>query len=158
MPKVYDPQQNHLLAQFPLFERERFYPQLELVDLPIRCVLYESGPPQDVYFPLDCLISLLEVAEDGVRAQNVLVGNEGIVGVAILLGGKAVPSLAVVQSPGFAYRVSGDAAWKEFNLGGELHALVLRFTHVLTTQLTRSNASSRRVSVHSQLGIAASTH
>jgi hypothetical protein len=158
MSKVHDPQQNHLLAQFPLLERERFYPQLELVDLPDRCVLYESGPRHDVYFPLNCLVSLLEVAEDGVRAQNVLVGNEGIVGISILLGGKAVPSLAVVQSPGFAYRVSGNAAWKEFNLDGELRAVVLRFTHVLTTQLTRSNGSSRRLSVHSQLGIGGSAH
>jgi CRP-like cAMP-binding protein len=146
------PATNRLLAVLPAIERERVYPGLELVSMPLGRVLYESGSKLDhVYFPADSIVSLLYVMADGASAEIAVVGNDGMVGVALFMGGETTPSRAVVQSAGVAYRLSGSAVKDEFRRGGAMQHLLLRYTQALLTQMAQTAVCNRHHSVDQQL-------
>jgi len=148
----HSPRQNHLLAALPALERERLYPHLELGPLPLGQVLYESGDqPHHVYFPIASIVSLLHVMADDASAELAVVGNEGIVGIALFMGGETMPSRAVVQSAGYAYRLKGQLLREEFNRSRELQHLLLRYTQALLTQMSQSVVCNRQHSVDQQL-------
>jgi CRP-like cAMP-binding protein len=152
MPTHRNPQQNHLLAALSATERERLYPHLQLVPLPLGKVLYESGDVmRHVYFPTDSIISLLYVLEDGASAEISVVGNEGLIGVALFMGGETTPSRAIVQSAGFAYRLIGQLLKEEFHRNGGMQLLLLRYTQALLTQMAQTAVCNRHHSVDQQL-------
>ena len=149
---VHAPQQNHLLAALSAAERERLYPALQLVDMPLGKVLYESGDVlRHVYFPVDCIVSLLYVLADGSSAEISVVGNEGIIGIALFMGGETTPSRAIVQSAGSAYRLIGQRLKDEFHRNGQAQLLLLRYTQALITQMTQTAVCNRHHSVDQQL-------
>ena len=149
---VPDPQQNHLLAALSSAERERLYPHLRLVPMPLGKVLYESGDVlRHVYFPTDSIVSLLYVLANGSSAEIAVVGNEGLIGVALFMGGETTPSRAVVQSSGHAYRLAGQRLKSEFHRNGELQLLLLRYTQALITQMAQTAVCNRHHSVDQQL-------
>jgi CRP-like cAMP-binding protein len=149
---VHSPAENRLLAVLPPIERERVYPRLELVRMPLGSVLYESGSHLDhVYFPADAIVSLLYVMADGASAEIAVVGNDGIVGVSLFMGGETTPSRAVVQSAGVAYRLPGSALKEEFRRGGAMQHLLLRYTQALLTQMAQTAVCNRHHSVDQQL-------
>ena len=122
-------QRNFLLAACPEEVRERLAPDLKLVDMPLGRVLYESGDKvRRVYFPTESIISLLYVTEEGASTEISMVGNDGIVGVALFMGGQSTPSRAVVQSAGHALQLPGQAFMAEFDRHGEFEGLMLRWT------------------------------
>jgi CRP-like cAMP-binding protein len=150
--KPHTPTRNSLLAALSAPEQERLFPQLELVPMPLGKVLYESGNRLGhVYFPTDCIVSLLYVMEDGASAEIAVVGNEGLVGVALFMGGETTPSRAVVQSAGFAYRLPGAIIKQEFNRSGAMQELMLRYTQALLTQMAQTAVCNRHHSVDQQL-------
>jgi CRP-like cAMP-binding protein len=150
--RIKQQQQNHLLAAFPAHERARLYPHLQLVPMSLGKVLYESGDIQPhVYFPTNCIISLLYVLADGASAEISVVGNEGMIGIALFMGGETTPSRAVVQSEGFAYRLSGQLLKDEFHRNGEVQLLLLRYTQALITQMAQTAVCNRHHSVDQQL-------
>jgi CRP-like cAMP-binding protein len=152
MPGPHDPRQNHLLAAVPTPETKRLYPHLELVPMPLGDVLYESGDQlQYVYFPTDSIVSLLYVMADGSSAEIAVVGNEGLIGIALFMGGETMPNRAVVQSAGDAYRLKGQVLKEEFNRAGELQHLLLRYTQALLTQMSQTAVCNRHHSVDQQL-------
>ena len=152
MPGPHSPRRNHLLAALPAPESERLYPHLELVPLPLSEVLYESGDQlQHVYFPTASIVSLLYVMADGASAEIAVVGNEGIIGIALFMGGETMPNRAVVQSAGHAYRLRGQLLKEEFNRAGELQHLLLRYTQALLTQMSQTAVCNRHHSVDQQL-------
>jgi CRP-like cAMP-binding protein len=152
MPEAYEYSQNHLLAALPPPERARLFPHLELVPMPLGKVLYEPGDLlRHVYFPLDSIISLLYVMEDGASAEISVVGNEGLIGVALFMGGETTPSRAIVQSAGHAYRLVGQRLKDEFHRNGELQQLLLRYTQALLTQMAQTAVCNRHHSVDQQL-------
>ena len=147
-----DPQQNHLLAALSPAERARVYPHLRLVPMPLGKVLYESGDLlRHVYFPTDSIVSLLYVLASGASAEIAVVGNEGLIGVALFMGGETTPSRAVVQSSGSAYRLPGQKLKSEFRRNGELQLLLLRYTQALITQMAQTAVCNRHHSVDQQL-------
>src|SRR6201984_2665525 len=149
---AHDPQQNHLLAALPPPERERLYPHLRLVPLPLGKVLYESGDLlRHVYFPTDSMVSLLYVLADGASAEISVVGNEGLIGVALFMGGETTPSRAIVQSAGHAYRLIGQQLKEEFHRSGQMQLLLLRYTQALITQMAQTAVCNRHHSVDQQL-------
>ena len=120
-----NPKQNHLLAALPEREWKRWSPQMELIDLELGAVLYESGSTMShVYFPTTAIVSLLYVMENGASAEIAVVGNEGLVGIALFMGGESTPSRAVVQSAGKGYRMPSQALKDEFKLAPVLHLLL----------------------------------
>ena len=144
--------QNHLLAAFPAAEYERVAPHLELVPMRLGEVLCESGGRmQHVYFPTTCIISLLYVLEDGASAEIAVVGNEGILGISLFMGGDTTPSRAVVRSAGHAYRLKAHLLLQEFNRAGPVLRLLLRYTQALITQMTQTAVCNRHHSVEQQL-------
>lgn len=146
------PQQNHLLSALPADVQNRLFPYLELASLPLGKVLYESGDElRHVYFPTDCIISLLYVMENGASAEISVVGNEGLIGIALFMGGESTPSRAIVQSAGNAYRLLGQRLKDEFNRHGELLLLMLRYTQSLITQMSQTAVCNRHHSVDQQL-------
>jgi len=146
------PLQNHLLAALPAADYERLRPNLEFVQLPLGLALYESGSRLDyVYFVTAGIVSLLYVLEDGASAEIALTGCEGMVGISLFMGGESTPSRAVVQSAGHAYRLSASVLKKEFDSGGELQHLLLRFTQALITQMAQTAVCNRHHSVEQQL-------
>ncbi len=146
------PKQNHLLAALAAEDYERLLPDLELVPLPLGWALYESGTEQGyVYFPTTGIVSLLYVLEDGFSAETAVVGHEGVVGMAPFMGGETTPSRAVVQSAGYAYRLKGRLLKEEFDRGGPLQHLLLRYTQVLITQMAQTAVCNRHHSVEQQL-------
>lgn len=152
MASPHTPRQNHLLAALTAAEWDRIYPRLELTPMPLGHVLYESGTQlQHVYFPTTCIVSLLYVMEDGHSAEIAIVGNEGIVGVALFMGGETTPSRGIVQSAGFAYRLPGKFLKEEFYLAGALQRLLLRYTQALITQMAQTAVCNRHHSVEQQL-------
>jgi CRP-like cAMP-binding protein len=152
MSEIFSPQQNYLLAALPAAIQDRLFPLLERVKMPLGQVLYESGDAlRHVYFPTDCIISLLYVMEDGASAEISVVGNEGLIGVAVFMGGESTPSRAIVQSAGFAYRMPGQRLKDEFNLHGELLLLMLRYTQSLITQMAQTAVCNRHHSIDQQL-------
>ena len=153
MPGPHSPCENHLLVALPHPESERLYPaDLELVPLPLGEVLYESGDElEHVYFPTDSIVSLLYVMADGASAEIAVVGNEGMIGIALFMGGETMPNRAVVQSAGHAYRLKGQLLKEEFNRGGELQHVLLRYTQALLTQMSQTAVCNRHHSVDQQL-------
>jgi CRP-like cAMP-binding protein len=152
MSASHDPQQNYLLAALSVEERERVYPQLQLVAMPLGKVLYESGDVlRHVYFPTDSIISLLYVLADGASAEISVVGNEGLIGIALFMGGETTPSRAIVQSAGYAYRLIGQHIKEEFHRSGDMQLLLLRYTQALITQMAQTAVCNRHHSVDQQL-------
>ncbi len=146
------PQRNRLLAALPPDVQTRLFPQLELLSLPLGTVLYESGTAlRYVYFPTDAIVSLLYVMKLGVSAEISVVGNEGLIGVAVFMGGESTPSRAIVQSAGSAYRLPGQLLKDEFNLHGNLLLLILRYTQALITQMAQTAVCNRHHSIDQQL-------
>ena len=136
---VQDPLQNHLLAAFSSAEWERIHPHLQLVQMPLGKVLYESGDIlRHVYFPTDSIVSLLYVLADGASAEISVVGNEGLIGIALFMGGETTPSRAIVQSAGYAYRLIGQRLKDEFHRSGDMQLLLLRYTQALITQMAQT--------------------
>jgi CRP-like cAMP-binding protein len=152
MNRAVDKSSNHLLAALPTTEWQRWQSQLELVDLRLGQVLYESGGKMSyVYFPIDAIVSLLTVLEDGDSAEIAVVGNEGIVGVSLFMGGETTPSRAVVQSAGKSVRLSAHVLKKEFSISPAVMHLLLRYTQALITQMTQTAACNRHHSLDEQL-------
>ncbi len=146
------PRQNHLLAALPDEVQQRLFPSLELVPLPLGKVLYESGGAlQHVYFPTNAIVSLLYVMENGASAEISVVGNEGLIGVAVFMGGESTPSRAIVQSAGHAFRLPGQRMRDEFSRHGALLQLMLRYTQALITQMAQTAVCNRHHSVDQQL-------
>ncbi len=152
MASPHDPQHNHLLAALPASEFERLAPHLELVTLKLGEVLYESGGQlKHVYFPTDSIVSLLYVMENGASAEIAVVGNEGILGISLFMGGETTPSRAVVQSEGVGYRLPANHLKQEFNRAGPMMHLLLRYTQALITQMSQTAVCNRHHSVDQQL-------
>jgi CRP-like cAMP-binding protein len=146
------PEQNSLLASFSTAARERIYPHLELVSLPLGAALYEPGVHmRHVYFPADSIVSLLHVLENGQSAEISVVGNEGVVGIALFMGGDTSPTRAVVQSAGHAYRLIGHRLKDEFHRNGGVQVRLLRYTQSLITQMAQTAVCNRHHSVDQQL-------
>jgi CRP-like cAMP-binding protein len=146
------PKQNHLLAALPAAELDRLSPDLELVAMPLGEVLYESGARlHHVYFPTTSIVSLLYVLENGASAEIAVVGNEGILGISLFMGGETTPSRAVVQSAGHGYRLKAQLLKTEFNRAGPVLRLLLRYTQALITQMTQTAVCNRHHSVEQQL-------
>jgi CRP-like cAMP-binding protein len=152
MPETPTPQQNHLLAALPAEAQKRVFPHLTPTTLALGKVLYEPGDVQrHVYFPADCIVSMLYVMEDGASAEIAVVGNEGIVGVSLFMGGESTPSRALVQSAGAAWRLPGHVLKEEFNRHGEFTLLMLRYTQALLTQMAQTAVCNRHHQIHQQL-------
>jgi CRP-like cAMP-binding protein len=147
-----DPRQNTLLAALPDDVFNRLLPHLEPVPLVLGATLYESGGRLDhVYFPSDSIVSLLYVMENGASAEIAVVGKEGVVGIALFLGGETMPNRAVVQSAGHAYRLKGNLLNQEFNRSGALQHLLLRYTLALLAQMAQTAVCNRHHSIDQQL-------
>jgi CRP-like cAMP-binding protein len=152
MAEQHKPQQNHLLAALPVEVQGRLFPNLELIEMPYGKVLYESGDTMRyVYFPIDAIVSLLYVMENGASAEVSVVGNEGFVGLALLMGGDSTPSQAMVQSAGHGYRLSANLFKEEFRRHGEMQVLLLRYSQALITQMTQTAVCNRHHSIEQQL-------
>ena len=152
MPSPHTPKQNHLLAALPAAEFARISPQLELVPMRLGQAIYESGGRlAHVYFPTTSIVSLLYVLEDGASAEIAVVGNEGILGISLFMGGETTPSRAVVQSAGFAYRLKSQLLKEEFERAGPVLRLLLRYTQALITLMTQTAVCNRYHTVEQQL-------
>jgi CRP-like cAMP-binding protein len=146
------PEQNHLLAALPETERARLLEHLELVELPLGSVLYESGDVQGhIYFPIDSIISLLYVLQDGASAEIAVVGNDGAVGIALFMGGISTTNRAIVQNAGSAYRLTQRRINAEIALHGDMMQVLLRYTQALITQMAQTAVCNRHHSVDQQL-------
>ena len=151
MPSPHDPHQNHLLAALPADEYARLLPDLEWVQMPLGHVLYEPGVQmRHVYFPTTAIVSLLYVMEDGASAEIAVVGNEGVVGVSLFMGGESTTSRAVVQSDGHAYRLKAQLLKDEFFRAGPMQRLLLRYTQALLTQMAQTAVCNRHHSLDQQ--------
>lgn len=143
---------NDLLYHLPPEDYERLIPSLQLTTFSLGEVLYESGRPLKwVYFPTTCVISLLYTMEDGSTAEMGLVGNDGLVGVAIFLGGETTPNRAVAQIAGSALRMNAKVLRDEFAQGGRFQQLLLRYTQALITQISQTAVCNRLHSVEQRL-------
>ena len=152
MAILQDPHQNHLLDALLRVDFDRLSSNLELVEMPLGEVVCESGSKlKHVYFPTTSIISLLYVMEDGASAEIAVVGNEGILGIPIFMGGETTPSRAVVQSAGHGYRLKAQLLKNEFNQAGPLQRLLLRYTQALITQMSQTAVCNRHHSVEQQL-------
>jgi CRP-like cAMP-binding protein len=152
MPSAHNPSQNHLLAALPTAEFERLANHLELVTMPLGQILYEpGGQMQHAYFPTTAIVSLHYVTESGASAETAGVGNEGVVGVSLFMGGNTTPSSAVVQTGGHGYRLERSLLVQEFNRGGLMLRLLLRYTQALITQMNQTAACNRHHSLEPQL-------
>jgi len=152
MPTVHSPSQNHLLAALPAVDFERLAGYLELVSLPLGAMLYEPGGQlQYAYFPTTAIVSLHYVMESGASAESAGVGNEGVVGISLFMGGDTTPSSAVVQTAGDAYRLGRRLLKQEFDRTGPLQLLLLRYTQALMTEMAQTAACNRHHSVEQQL-------
>jgi CRP-like cAMP-binding protein len=151
-PYAHGPNQNHLLAALPTAEFKRLAPHLEPVPMRLGDMLYEPGEQLlHAYFPTTAIVSLHYVMESGATAETAGVGNEGVVGIPLFMGGNTTPSSAVVQTSGHAYRLASRRLKDEFNRGGLMQHLLLRYTQALITQMTQTAACNRHHSVEQQL-------
>ncbi len=151
-PSRHSPHQNHLLTALPAADYDRIASHLELMPMKLGDVLYESGDKlRHVYFPTTCIVSLLYVMEDGASAEIAVVGNEGILGISLFMGGDTTPSRAIVQSAGYAYRLKADLLKSEFGRFGPTMHLLLRYTQALITQMAQTAVCNRHHSVDQQL-------
>lgn len=157
MSALHSPKQNHLLAALPAEIFNRIIPHLELIAMPLGEVLYESGGQlHHVYFPTTAIVSLYYVMEDGASAEIAGVGNEGVLGISLFMGGNTTPGRATVQTGGFGYRLKWRYMLDEFNrIGGRrsgaLQNLLLRYTQALITQMSQTAVCNRHHSVEQQL-------
>lgn len=152
MPLPHIAGQNHLLAALPAAEYDRLAPHLEPVAMPLGQVLYESGGRLEyAYFPATSIVSHVYLLRDGSSAEFAVVGNEGIVGTAIFMGGDTTPSRAVVRGSGHGHRLEAHLIKREFDLGGPVMRLLLRYTQALMTQMTQTAVCNRHHSVEQQL-------
>lgn len=143
---------NLLLAALPAEAQQRLFPHMKLVDLPLGKVLYESGDALiNVYFPTNSIVSLLYVMESGASAEISVVGNEGLIGIAVFMGGESTPSRAIVQSAGSAYSLSSQRLRNEFNTCADMRMLMLRYTQALITQMAQTAVCNRHHSIDQQL-------
>ena len=151
-PHQADPRQNKLLNLFPEAEYNRLAPNLRLEYLPLGKAIVEAGEaPRHAFFPITAIVSLLSVLEDGASAEIAVVGRDGVVGVALFMGGATTTTRAVVQSAGYAYRLDAAALTREFVRGGIVHQLLLRYMQALVTQMVQTAACNRHHSVDQQL-------
>ena len=147
-----NPLQNHLLAALPKVVQDRLFPHLGETKLTLGEVLYEPGDtPRYVHFPTDSIVSLLYVMEDGRSAEISVVGNEGLIGIALFMGGESTPSRAIVQSAGTAYRLIGQRLKEEFSRHSEMQNLLLRYTQALITQMSQTAVCNRHHTIDQQL-------
>lgn len=152
MAKDSDPRLNHLLAALPEAEWQRWAAQLEWVAMPLGEVLYESGRTlSHVYFPTTSIVSLLYVMENGASAEIAVVGNEGLVGISLFMGGGSTPSRGVVKSAGEGFRMRAGTMMEEFNRAGPAMHLLLRYTQALITQMAQTAVCNRHHSLDQQL-------
>jgi CRP-like cAMP-binding protein len=152
MVETSDPRRNRLLAALPQAEWGRWLPYLEPVDMPLGKVLYESRSRlSHVYFPTTSIVSLLYVMEDGASAEIAVVGNEGIVGISLFMGGESTPSRALVQSAGQGFRLKANLMLQEFNRAGPVLHLLLRYTQALITQMSQTAVCNRHHTLDQQL-------
>ena len=157
MPDSHSPRQNNILAALPAAEYERLSPHLELVQLPLSNVLYESGGElRYVYFPTTAVVSLVYITDEGESAEIAGVGNEGIIGFTVFTGGETMPNIATVRCAGHAYRLKSQVLKDEFNRGGgrrsgALQKLLLRYMQALITQMSQTAVCNRHHSVEQQL-------
>jgi CRP-like cAMP-binding protein len=152
MPPPHSPNQNHLLAALPTAEFERLARHLEPVAMPLGQILYEPGGQMlHAYFPTTAIVSLHYVTESGASSETAGVGNEGLVGISLFMGGGTTPSSAVVQTAGHGYRLERGKLMEEFNRGGLMHRLLLRYTQALITQMNQTAACNRHHSLEQQL-------
>ena len=146
------PLRNGLLASLPPAEYERWLPSLKLVEMPLGQVLHEPGVEMThMYFPVTAIVSILYVTENGSSAEIALVGNEGLVGIALFMGGATTNSRAVVQSAGTGYRLAAHKMKVAFDRGGPVLHLLLRYTQALITLMSQTAACNRHHTVHQQL-------
>src|SRR5450432_1791395 len=151
-PAGHSPRQNHLLDALPAGDYERIASHLELIPMKLGDVLYEPGIRlRHVYFPTTSIVSLLYVMEDGASAEIAIVGNEGLLGVSLFMGGETTPSRAVVQSAGYGFRLKAQALKTEFARFGPTLHLLLRYTQALITQMAQTAVCNRHHSVDQQL-------
>src|SRR5947209_394999 len=152
MPSLHSPNKNHLLAALPTADFERVAAHLELVPLPLGEILYEPGARmRHAYFPTTAIVSLHYVMESGASAETAGVGNEGVIGISLFMGGDSTPSSAVVQTAGHAYRLESRLLKEEFSRGGLMQSVLLRYTQALITQITQTAACNRHHSIEQQL-------
>src|SRR3954468_6257795 len=150
--RIHDPNQNHLLAALPAAEFAQLTAHLELVAMPLGEVLYEPGQQlRHAYFPTTCIVSLHYVMQSGASAESAGVGNEGVVGISLFMGGGTTPSSAVVQTAGNAYRLERSRFEEEFRRAGAMQRLLLRYTQALMTQISQTAVCNRHHSVEQQL-------
>lgn len=148
----HNPNQNHLLAAVPAEVFERLSTHLELIPMPLGEVLYESGGQlQHVYFPTTAIVSLHYIMENGASAEIAGVGNEGVLGISLFMGGNTTPSMATVQTAGCGYRLKGRLMMEEFNRAGPMMRLMLRYTQALMTQMSQTAVCNRHHSLEQQL-------
>ena len=148
----HDPRQNHLLAALSPDVQGRLFPYLELAQLPLRSLMYESGRPmRHVYFPTDSLISMQYLLESGAATAISVVGNEGLLGINLFMGGESAPSRSLVQAAGHAYRLPRARVKDEFGRHGELLQLMLRYTQALITQIAQTAVCNRHHTIDQQL-------
>jgi CRP-like cAMP-binding protein len=146
------PERNQILRALPAAERERLFPHLQRVPMPLGAVIYESGARlRHIYFPTDSIVSLLYVLKDGASAEIAVVGNDGAVGVSLFMGGESTPSRAVVQSAGSAFRLSRTRLKQEFERHGSLLTVLLRYTQSLITQMAQTAVCNRHHALDQQL-------
>jgi CRP-like cAMP-binding protein len=152
MAGLRDQQHNYLLTALSPEERGRVFPHLQLVNMPLGNVIYEPGDAlKHVYFPLNCIVSLLYVMTNGQSAEISVVGQDGIIGVALFMGGETTSSRAVVQSAGYAYRLNTQRFKNEFRRNAGLHVSLLRYTQALITQMSQTVVCNRYHTVDQQL-------
>lgn len=146
------PMHNHLLAALPAADFDLLADNLELVAMPLGEMLYEPDMQlQYAYFPTSCIVSLHYVMESGASAESAGVGNEGMVGISLFMGGETTSSSAVVQTAGYAYRLDRRVLKQEFERGGALQRMLLRYTQALMTQMSQTGACNRHHTVEQQL-------
>jgi CRP-like cAMP-binding protein len=152
MPPPHNPNRNHLLAALPAAEFGRLAPYLEPVAMRLGETIYEPGERlQHVYFPTTAIVSLLYIMESGASAEMAGVGNEGVLGISLFMGGETTPSSAVVQTAGHCYRLEARLLKEEFNRAALVQKLLLRYTQALVTQMTQTAACNRHHSIEQQL-------
>ena len=146
------PKRNRLLRALPAADYQRLLPHLEHIALPLAWSVYEAGRRMEhVFFPTEGIVSLLYVMKNGASAEIAITGNEGLVGISLFMGGESTPSRAIVQSEGHAFRLHAEYLKQEFERGGELQHLLLRYTQALITQMAQTAVCNRHHTVVQQL-------
>lgn len=149
---LHDPRHNHLLAAFPSTDWPRWVPILELVELRVGQILFEPGrTPSHMYFPTTAVISLVYMTQDGETAEIAVVGNEGVVGVSLFMGGELTPQQASVQSAGTAYRLNAQAVKNVMEISNPIMKLMLSYTHAMLSQVSQTAVCNRYHTIDQQL-------